>query len=109
MTKSEFKDLQIRAAASGMPLKAFLQAEGVAYSTYNYWSRKTKAESEAMPIAPISIRSESREIPVSGSIAGVVVHGVMVAFPNGVRAHFGQGSEGVLMEVLTKSMGHVLP
>ena len=109
MTKSEFHDLQIRAAASGMTLKSFLQAEGVAYSTYNYWCRKTKAESEALPIAPISIRSESSEIPGSGPIAGVGVPGVMVAFPNGVRAHFGQGSEGVLMEVLTKSMGHVLP
>ncbi|MDE7345180.1 MAG: hypothetical protein K2N48_00375 [Muribaculaceae bacterium] len=40
MTKTEFQDLQIRAAASGMTLKAFLQAEGVAYSTYNYWCRK---------------------------------------------------------------------
>ena len=92
-----------------MPLKAFLQAEGVAYSTYNYWCRKTKAESEALPIAPISIRSESQETAGSGTIAGVGVPGVMVAFPNGVRAHFGQGSEGVLMELLTKSMCHVLP
>ena len=109
MTKSEFQDLQKRAAASGTTLKAFLQAEGVAYSTYNYWCRKTTAESEALPIAPISIRSESRELPDSGTVTGVGVPGVMVAFPNGVRAHFGEGSEGVLMEVLTKSMCHVLP
>ena len=81
-----------------MTLKAFLQAEGVAYSTYNYWCRKTKAESEALPIAPISICSESSEIPGSGAVVGV-----------GVRAHFGEGSEGVLMEVLEKSMGHILP
>ena len=109
MTKSEFQDLQIRSAASGKTLKSFLQAEGVAYSTYNYWCRKMKSESEALPIAPISIRSESQETAGSGPIAGVGVPGVMVAFPNGVRAHFGQGSEGVLMEVLEKSMGHVLP
>ena len=99
----------MRSAASGMTLKAFLQAEGVAYSTYNYWCRKTKSESEAFPIAPISIRSESQETAGSGTIAGAGVPGVMVAFPNGVRAHFGQGSEGVLMEVLEKSMCHVLP
>ena len=99
----------MRSARSGMTLKSFLQAEGVAYSTYNYWCRKTKVESEALPIAPISIRSESRELPDSGTVTGVGVPGVMVAFPNGVRAHFGQGSDGVLMEVLTKSMGHVLP
>ena len=109
MTKSEFQDLQIRAAASGMTLKSFLQAEGVSYSTYNYWYRKIKAESESLPIAPISLRSETQEIPASGIVSGAGVPGVMVAFPNGVRAHFGQGSEGVLMEVLTKSMGHVLP
>ena len=99
----------MRAATSGMTLKAFLQAEGVAYSTYNYWCRKTKAESEAMPIAPISIRIEPQETAGNGIIAGIGVPGVVVAFPNGVRAHFGQGSEGVLMEVLSKSMCHVLP
>ena len=107
MTKTEFKDLQMRAARSGMTLKSFLQAEGVAYYTYNYWCRKTKVESEVQPIAPISIRSESREMPRSGT--GIGVSGGMLAFPNGVRAHFGEGSEGVLMEVLEKSMGHVLP
>lgn len=62
--------------------------------------RKTKAKSEEMPIAPIRIRSESQETAGSGTIAGVGVPGVMVVFPNGVRAHFGQGSEGVLIEVL---------
>ena len=109
MTKSEYQDLQMRAATSGMTLKSFLQAEGVAYSTYNYWCRKMKTESETFPIAPISILSESHSTSASGTVTGVGVPGVMVAFPNGVRAHFGQGSEGVLMEVLTKSMGHVLP
>ncbi len=109
MTKTEFQDLQIRSAASGMTLKAFLQAEGVAYSTYNYWCRKTKTESETLPIAPISIRSEPQETAGLETGAAVGVPGVIVAFPNGVRAHFGQGSEGVLMEVLTKSMCHVLP
>ena len=109
MTKSEFQDLQMRAAASGMTMKSFLQAEGVAYSTYNYWCRKMKAESESLPIAPISIRSESHSTSVSGAVTGVGVAGVILAFPNGVRTHFGQGSEGVLMKVLAKSMGHVLP
>ena len=44
------------------------------------------------------------------SLSGVGIPGVTLAFPNGVRAHFGRGSESVLMEVLTQSMcGHVLP
>ena len=100
----------MRAAASGTTLKAFLQAEGVAYSTYNYWSKKTNSESTTLPMAPISIRSESRPVADDPSLSGVGVPGVMLAFPNGVRAHFGSGSESVLMEVLTQSMsGHVLP
>ena len=110
MTKSDFQVLQKRAAASGTTLKAFLQAEGVAYSTYNYWSKKTNSESTTLPMAPISIRSESRPVADDPSLSGVGVPGVMLAFPNGVRAHFGSGSESVLMEVLTQSMsGHVLP
>ena len=102
MTKSEFLDLKTRAASSGNPLKVFLQGEGVAYTTYNYWWRKMKREAETLPIAPISIRSNPQEIPESKITVGVP--GVMVAFHNGVRAHFGRGSEYVLMEVLSKSM-----
>lgn len=40
MTKSEFQELQARAASSGTTLKDFIRAEGVAYSTYNYWYKK---------------------------------------------------------------------
>lgn len=110
MTKTEFEELQLRAASSGTPLKDFLKSEGVAYSTYNYWSKKTKAESESLPIAPISIRNPSGSMPETVSMSGVELTGVTLAFPNGVRAHFGRGSEGVLMEVLSQSMtGHVLP
>ena len=108
MTKSEFRELQTRAAASGTTLKSFLKAEGVASSTYHYWCRKMKSESDSLPIAPISIRSESSETSGTGTVTGIGLPGVMVSFPNGVRAHFGQGSEGVLMEVLTKSMRDVL-
>ena len=89
MTKSEFQDLQKRAAACGTTLKAFLQAEGVAYSTYNYWGNKTKSESTTLPMAPISIRSESRPMADDPSLSSVGVPGVTLAFPNEVRAHFG--------------------
>lgn len=110
MTKSEFQKLQIRAASSGTTLKAFLQTEGVAYSTYNYWSKKLKAEAEALPIAPISIRHQEHKTDTGNVMAGVELPGVTLAFPNGVKAHFGRGSEAVLMEVLSQSMsGHVLP
>lgn len=104
MTKSEFQDLQVRVASCGTTLKEFLRAEGVAYSTYNYWCKKIKAEAEPMPIAPISIRKEHVETSRNVSMSEVELPGVTLAFPNGVRAHFGRGSENVLMEVLTKSM-----
>lgn len=104
MTKLEFEELQVRAASCGTTLKEFLRSEGVAYSTYNYWSKKLKAESEPMPIAPISIHKPTGPLAEPASMAGVELPGVTLAFPNGVRAHFGRGSEAVLMEVLTQSM-----
>lgn len=110
MTKTEFEELQDRAASCGTTLKEFLRGEGVAYSTYNYWSKKLKAEAEPMPIAPISIRKTAESMPEGVSMSGVELPGVTLAFPNGVKAHFGRGSEGVLMEVLSQSMtDHVLP
>lgn len=104
MTKSEFQELQVKAASSGTTLKEFLSSEGVSYSTYNYWCKKLKAESEPMPIAPISICKSSGAISEALSMSGVELPGVTLAFPNGVRAHFGRGSEAVLVEVLSQSM-----
>lgn len=104
MTRSEFEELQVQAASCGTTLKEFLRSEGVAYSTYNYWSKKLKADAAPMPIAPISIHKPTMALAESESMAGVELPGVTLAFPNGVRAHFGRGSEAVLMEVLTQSM-----
>lgn len=109
MTKSEFEELQLKFNASGMTLKSFLKSVGVAYSTYNYWSRKLQEEARQLPIAPIELRSREDGGQYRGSMSGVEIPGVTLSFPNGVRAHFGRGSECLLMNVLTKSMGHVLP
>ena len=110
MTKLDFEELQHKFQDSGMTLKAFLKLEGIAYSTYNYWSKKLRDEAVSLPIAPIALR-ESQDTYMSGdvSLSNVELPGVTLAFPNGVRAHFGRGSENVLMDVLTKSMSHVLP
>lgn len=110
MTKIEFEGLQHKFQSSGKTLKAFLKGEGIAYSTYNYWSKKLRDESVSLPIAPIELH-EHRDSHQSGdiSLGSVELPGVILAFPNGLRAHFGRGSEGMLMEVLTKSMSHVLP
>lgn len=104
MTKLEFQELQMRAATCGTTLKEFLQAEGVSYFTYNYWCKKIKSESNPYTITPITMASDSpsNAEPVSMSVVGLP--GVTLAFPNGVKAHFGRGSEQVLMEVLSLSM-----
>lgn len=104
MTKLDFQELQMRAATCGTTLKEFLHAEGVSYSTYNYWCKKIKSGSNPYTIAPITISSGSpnNAEPVSMSMVGLP--GVTLAFPNGVKAHFGRGSEQVLMEVLSRSI-----
>ena len=104
MTRSEFEELQVRAASSGTSLKKFLRNEGIAYSTYNYWNKKIKAEARSFPLAPISIRSESGVYRGDRAMTGIDLPGVTLAFPNGLKAHFGIGSEAVLIEVLTQSI-----
>ena len=53
MTREEFEALRNRVKTSGGTLKSFLKAEGIAYSTYNYWLRRTRAEHEPHPMAPV--------------------------------------------------------
>ena len=84
-------------------LKSILKAEGVAYSTYNYWLRKTRDEQEPHPIAPITIREAPGDTH-ENMLSGLGMPGVTLAFPNGLKAHFGHGSERVLMEVLNRSL-----
>ena len=55
-----------------------------------------------MPIAPISIRNESRMSQEINSNSIMDLPGVTLAFPNGIKAHFGRGSDKVLMEMLTQ-------
>ena len=103
MTREEFVALRNRVKVSGETLKSVLKAEGVSYSTYNYWRKKVTAEKEEQPIAPITIR-DGRGYTSETMLSGVGVPGVTLAFPNGLKAHFGHGSEMVLMEVLNRSL-----
>ena len=73
-----------------MTLKSFLQDEGVAYSTYNYRYRKMTAETQ--PMAPINILCKPYEASGTVMMPDVEVQGVMLTFPNGVKAHFGRES-----------------
>ena len=112
MTKQEFEELRERIRTSGSTLKEFLKREGIAYSTYNYWRKKLETESKdtILPMAPISFREPQRE-SFAATLDCATVPGVVVAFPNGIKAHFGAGSEGLLMKVLDASMSvdNVLP
>lgn len=108
MTKQEFLGLQSEISSSGKTIKSVLTGHGVSYQVYNYWRKRFSPESERLPMAPISI-SEPAPESLTGVFTEVSTSGVVLAFPNGLRAHFGHGSEPVLLELFNKSLGHVLP
>ena len=106
MTKEEFEVLQLDLQQSGKSVKDYLQEAGVNYSTYNYWRKKLLAKDNPKPeLAPINFSQHADPV-----FSGSVPTGATLLFPNGLRAHFGSGTESVLMELLTKSLtDHVLP
>ena len=106
MTKEEFKDLQLNMQQSGMSVTKYLQHVGINYNTYNYWRKKLQESDSPKPeLAPISFTQHADPV-----FPGSVPTGATLLFPNGLRAHFGSGTESVLMELLTKSLtDHVLP
>ena len=106
MTKEEFEVLQFDLQQSGKPLMSYLKEAGVNYSTYTYWRRKADSEKQPQqPIAPISFTQHADPV-----FSGSVPTGATLLFPNGLRAHFGSGTEDVLRDLLDKSlMSHVLP
>ena len=108
MTQEEFLQLQSDHHQSGLSLKSYLKQIGTGYSTYNYWRKKYVTQEEpSRDLAPINFCQSS---PSSSSLVGDIPSGVSLLFPNGLRAHFGIGTEGVLMELLNKSLStHVLP
>ena len=107
MNRQEFEELELQVQQSDLPLKLYLQQIGVSYSTYHYWRRKCSVDRNSVKheFAPVSFKQAVTE----SSQEEQLPHGVALLFPNGLRAHFGSGSEDLLMEVLTKSLrgGHV--
>ena len=106
MTKEEFEVLQLDLQQSGKSVKDYLHDAGINYSTYNYWRKKmTEKDSSKPELAPISFTQPSDPV-----FSGAVPSGATLLFPNGLRAHFGSGTESVLLELLNKSLSaHVLP
>ena len=99
MNRTEFEELEMQVQQSGLSLKSYLRQIGVSYSTYHYW------HSIKQELAPINIKRPTAEL----SLDEQAPYGVSLLFPNGLRAHFGSGSEKLLMEVLNQSLqeGHV--
>ena len=97
----------MRVQQSGLPLRLYLQQMGASYSTYHYWRKKYAIEKESLKqeLAPISFKQPTAELTMGEQVP----QGVSLLFPNGLRAHFGCGSEKLLMELLTHSLegGHV--
>ena len=105
MTKEEFEVLQLDLQQSGKSVKDYLRDAGVNYSTYNYWRKKLLVKDDPkLDLAPISFTQHSDLV-----FPGSVPSGATLLFPNGLRAHFGSGTESVLLELLNKSLvSHVL-
>ena len=105
MTKDEFEVLQLDLQQSGKSVKDYLHDVGVNYSTYNYWRKKMVEQESSKPgLAPISFTRSSDPV-----FTCAVPSGATLLFPNGLRAHFGSGTEDVLRELLDKSLlSHVL-
>ena len=108
MTKEQFEELQLNLQRSDMNQKTYLHQIGVSYSTYNYWRKKLQEEAcdKSQELAPISFRESSPTLHFCEQLPS----GVTLLFPNGLRAHFGSGSESMLNDLLDKSLtSHVLP
>ena len=109
MTREEFEELELQLQQSGMSLKSYLRQIGTSYSTYHYWRKKYSAKDCSCELAPIRFRQlhmDSDPVRMNGSVPS----GATLLFPNGLRAHFGSGTEKILADVLSKSLaGHVLP
>ena len=107
MNRQEFEELELQVQQSELPLKSYLQQIGVSYSTYHYWRRKCSVDRSSIKheLTPISFKQTFTE----SSQEEQLPHGVALLFPNGLRALFGNGSEEILMELLTQSLrgGHV--
>ena len=84
MNRTEFEELEMQVQQSGLSLKSYLRQIGV---------------------SSINIKRPTAEL----SLDEQAPYGVSLLFPNGLRAHFGSGSEKLLMEVLNQSLqeGHV--
>ena len=72
---------------------SYLKEAGVNYSTYTYWRRKADSEKQPQqPIAPISFTQHADPV-----FSSSVPSGATLLFPNGLRAHFGSGTEDVFI------------
>ena len=91
MNRLEFEELELQVQQSGLPLKLYLQQAGVSYSTYHYWRKKCSVDRNCIRqnLALISFKQTVTESFQEKQL----LHGVALLFPNGLRTHFGNGSE----------------
>ena len=105
MTKEEFEILKCEQKESGKSIKTYLAGRGICFTSYYYWKKKYSEPKMETGLVPIEIHNNTESHCVSFETIPGEIGGVSLAFPNGLRAHFGRGTEQVLMEVLRKSLG----
>ena len=105
MTKEEFEVLKREQKESGKSLKTFLAGRGIGFTSYYYWKKKYSRPKMESGLVPIELHNNTESHCVRLATIPGEIGGISLVFPNGLRAHFGRGSEQVLMEVLRKSLG----
>ena len=105
MTKEEFEDLKREQKESGQSIKTYLAGRGICFTSYYYWKKKFDQPKPEIGLVRVEIHNDREPHSADVHFPQVELSGVRLSFPNGLRAHFGKGSERVLMEVLRKSLG----
>lgn len=94
----------------GCPIKKGLKLPLKVLSDTNNWNKKCKSDDAPHELAPIMFTESKEHFPPVPSFTGELPSGATLLFPNGLKVHFGIGTEAMLMDVLKQSLaGHVLP
>jgi len=98
LSETKFQALYRRQQESGLSVREFCANEGVAYSTFYYWYKKTKHRRGKQEFIPLIVKP-SQPVPAPGYVNTPPVHESMntseemlleVEYPNGTRLRIKQ-------------------
>ena len=98
LSETKFQALYQRHQESGLSVREFCANEGVAYSTFYYWYKKTKHRRGKQEFIPLVVKP-SQPVPAQGYVNTPPVHEsgntseemlLEVEYPNGTRLRIKQ-------------------